>query len=450
MILHEPPIAALATPPGASALAVIRVSGSGCLDMLEPLVISRPALADRPGGTQSWAKLAEDGGWIDDVMLSVHRAPRSYTGEDTVEISCHGNPTIVSRILSALFRAGIQLAQPGEFTRRAWMNGKMDLTQAEAVMDLIQAGSDLALRSAQQQLAGGWRQRFEEVHQRLLEIIAEVEAAIDFPEEGIEPEGAAALIQRCIALSQQLNDYLSSAERGRTLREGLRIALVGAPNAGKSSLLNILLERERALVSPIPGTTRDYLEEQFSLEGLPVRLVDTAGLRDGAEAVEQAGMAMTQEIMASADFILCVYDGSQPPPATLLPRPADRSLLVLNKIDLPVHPDWTAQPGLVRISCQSGAGLKELRQTIKEQVWDLPSHLAAEEQLLAVNARHAASLALAKDALEQAAQGLKTDLEPELVAVELRSALAQLEHIVGLTDPDAVLDLIFSKFCLGK
>lgn len=328
----EETIAAISTPFGEGAIALLRVSGEDAYQVVNRCL---PKPLDPEAAGQRVVTHFQDLNRerLDQVVISAQRAPSTYTGEDLVEISCHGGILVTRRILETLLAAGARSARPGEFTERAFLNGKMDLTQAEAVMDLIRAQSDLALRSAREQLAGGVGKRVEQLRLEVVGILSHVEAYIDFPEEDIEPQTGETLLTGCRSVEDQLDQLLSTAERGRILRHGLRTVICGAPNAGKSSLLNFLLGYERAIVSDTPGTTRDSLEESIMLGGVPLRLSDTAGLRNSGEDLEKAGMARTELLLQEADLILLVVDASAPRPEDfqfheLLERP--HLLTILN------------------------------------------------------------------------------------------------------------------------
>ncbi len=323
-------IAAIATPPGEGAVALLRVSGP------EATAIASRVCVPARGGSLEKISLrrqvrarahAADGATLDEVLVTRFAAPASYTGEDVVEISGHGGPLVARRLLEAVVAAGARVAAPGEFTQRAFLNGKLDLTQAEAVMDLIRAHSDLALRAANEQLGGGLGRRIESLREGLLNLVAHVEAHIDFPDEDISPETGAALLARLDDARAQVAALLDTARPGRILREGLRTAIVGEPNVGKSSLLNALAGRDRAIVSATPGTTRDTIEEYVAVGGLALRLVDTAGLREASDAIEREGIARAHREVAAADLVLQVADASLPPPRgeTLLPAPRRRA-----------------------------------------------------------------------------------------------------------------------------
>ena len=349
-------IAAIATPPGEGAVALLRVSGPEAV-AIAARACHRPAGRTLAGTEARRAYRATvrdvDGATLDEVLVTRFVSPASYTGEDVVEISGHGGPLVARRILEAIVSAGARVAGPGEFTQRAFLNGKLDLTQAEAVMDLIRAHSDLALRAANEQLAGGLGRRIESLRENLLNLVAHIEAYIDFPDEDITPETGAALLARLDDARAQVAALLDTARPGRILREGLRTAIVGEPNVGKSSLLNALAGRDRAIVSALPGTTRDTIEEFVSVRGLALRLIDTAGLRESADPVEREGIERARRELAGADLVLQVVDASQPPESTApLPAAADAEqvrFVVVNKIDLGMHQAWREQGEVPRL-----------------------------------------------------------------------------------------------------
>ena len=397
-------IAAVSTPPGEGAIALVRLSGPQAIAVADQIFRGKQKPSEAASHLQQFGEIVAEERVIDQVMLSVHRAPASYTGEDVVEISCHGGVLVTARVWEACLHAGARAARPGEFTESAFLNGKLDLTQAEAVIDLIRAQTDLALRSATEQLEGRLGEKIAQLREDLISLIANLEAYIDFPDEDIEPDVGAAFLARLDAIRGQIDALLATADQGRIFREGVRVVIYGATNAGKSSLLNRLLGFPRAIVSETPGTTRDTIEEVVNLRGIALRLTDTAGLRAaGADAVENEGIARTERSLANADLMLHVVDASEAKPAHFDSRAGDRpELLLLNKSDLPEHVDWTGCDAL-RISCTSEKGLVGLEEAIlakvSEQRWDVPSAVA-------INARHRDCLRRALAACDQARSAL--------------------------------------------
>lgn len=440
-------IAAISTPAGEGAIALVRISGGEAIAVADRIFRGTEKPSRFPAQVQHLGEIVEVDQTIDQVMLSVHRAPASYTGEDLVEISCHGGILVTARVLEACLRAGARSARPGEFTERAFLNGKMDLTQAEAVIDLIRARTDLGLRSAREQLEGRLGLRIKAIRSQLIELLAHIEAAIDFPEEGIAPDEGARLGDRLDLIRQETRDLLATAEQGRILREGVRTVIYGPTNAGKSSLLNRLLGYERAIVSDKPGTTRDTIEEVINLRGIPIRLLDTAGLRDSADEIERAGIARTEKSVAAGDLLLHVVDRSEPKPALFDHSPIDRrGIVLLNKSDLPEHPDWRGVEAL-RICCLSENGLHGLEEAIVARIAE--QHLRPESAL-SINTRHRDCLRRVLESCDLAAATSEKGLAPEYMAVDLRAALRGLDEITGEANAEEIRDSIFAQFCIGK
>ncbi|MGZ5002233.1 MAG: tRNA uridine-5-carboxymethylaminomethyl(34) synthesis GTPase MnmE, partial [Chthoniobacterales bacterium] len=382
---------------------------------------------------------------IDQVMLSVHRAPHSYTGEDLVEISCHGGIVVSAQILEVCLTNGARAARGGEFTERAYHSGKMDLTQAEAVIDLIRAQTDLALRSATEQLEGKLGAAIRVIRDAIVDLLAQVEATIDFPEEGISPESDEKLRARLDQIREKINALLATEQRGRILREGVRVVIYGATNSGKSSLLNRLLGYDRAIVSHIPGTTRDTIEEVINLRGVPVRLLDTAGVRETTDELERAGLERTEKSLGAADLMLHIADASAPKPRDFERRHFDRArILILNKSDLAEHSDWRGCDAL-RISCLTEKGLDKLEEQVLEKIG--AGHVRPENAV-AINARHRDCLRRALDDCERASAVLAQGLE--FFAIDLRAALQNVTDVIALESDDPILDALFAQFCIGK
>ncbi|NNC87560.1 MAG: tRNA uridine-5-carboxymethylaminomethyl(34) synthesis GTPase MnmE [Akkermansiaceae bacterium] len=441
-------VAAIASPAGPGAIAVLRVSGPATTTVAMALLGERGASLEERRATLATARDAQ-GDVIDEVLATRFAAPRSYTGEDVLELSCHGGILVTRRLLDRLVECGARVAAPGEFTQRAFFNGKMDLTQAEAVMDVIAAQTDLALKAAQHQLEGLLGEATEGLRRELLESVAHLEAYIDFPEEDIDPDGAAQIAGRLGDCERRIAALLATAEQGRLLRHGVRTVIYGTPNVGKSSLLNVLLGADRAIVSEIPGTTRDTVEEVIDLGGIPVRLIDTAGMRETADVIERHGVERTRRHLAEADLILEVVDGSVPPGERLAEeaRSGRHHLLVINKVDLGRHPAWDDAPG-VEISCLERTGLEDLTAAMKDEL--ALGAGAWGREAVAVNARHQACLRRAQEALGAARRQLDAGTGPEFVAVDLREALEAVGEIAGRVDTEEILGEIFGRFCIGK
>jgi tRNA modification GTPase len=446
--LDRTTIAAVASPPGMGAVSLLRISGPDAI-----------AVADRATGGKAACLLPRTtrychvrdaaGEIIDDGLLTVFHAPNSFTGEDSVEFTGHGGILVTREVLARFLACGATAAGPGEFTQRAFLNGKLDLTQAEGVMDLISAQTRLSLRAARSQLEGTLGRRTTEARDQLLETLAHLEAWIDFPEEDIDPQTGALLRGRVADVLAVVDSLLATADQGRVLREGVRTVIFGEPNVGKSSLLNRLLGFERAIVSEIAGTTRDTIEEIINLHGIPLRLIDTAGVREAADCIEAEGIQRTVRQIEAADLLLEVADASKPrPPDAVLPVSAAKHLQLLNKTDLGEHPSW-AGTAAVRLSCQSGEGFEELSKAIRDALHFNEADWG--EHAVAINARHQASLQLARTSLA-AALDLLDDraVDPELAAIDLREALDALGEIPGKVDTEDLLGVIFSSFCIGK
>src|SRR6266478_2828876 len=334
-------VAAISTPPGEGAIALVRISGPAAVSIAEKIFRGKKRPSRFASHIQYFGDIVtESGGLIDEVMMSIHRAPASYTGEDIVEISCHGGTLVTAKVLEACLHAGARGARPGEFTERAFLNGKMDLTQAEAVIDLIRARSDLALRSATEQLEGKLGEKIANTRRALVDLLAHIEASIDFSEEGIGPDEGDSLRARLDSVREQIAALLATADHGRILRDGVRVVIYGATNAGKSSLLNRLLGYERVIVSDTHGTTRDTIEETVNLRGVPVRLLDTAGLRASTSDIEREGIARTERSLQKADLRLHIVDRTTAPSEQFAQTVDGNEILVLNKSDLAEHPEW--------------------------------------------------------------------------------------------------------------
>jgi tRNA modification GTPase len=449
-------IAAISTPPGEGAIALVRISGPNAIEIADKVFRGRELPSRFASHVQHLGEiLSAEKQLIDQVVLSVHRAPASYSGEDLVEIACHGGTLVSARVLEACLRAGARAARPGEFTERAFLNGKMDLTQAEAVIDLIRARTDLALRSATEQLEGRLGDQIRNIRDELIALVAHINASIDFPEEGIDPDKDEMLCARLDSIRAEIAALLATADQGRVLREGVRVVIYGATNAGKSSLLNRLLGYDRVIVSDTHGTTRDTIEETVNLEGVPIRLLDTAGLRASENELEREGIARTEKSLQLADLRLRIADRNAPKPAHFNSRKLSESngqtngpteIVVLNKSDLPEDNDWKDFPAL-RISCVTGEGLPRLQKEILARI---RRQNLRPESAVAINTRHRDCLRRASESCDRARTAMGKGLSGEYVAIDLDQALRAVGEVIGIVDVDQILDSVFSQFCIGK
>ncbi|MEO6846706.1 MAG: tRNA uridine-5-carboxymethylaminomethyl(34) synthesis GTPase MnmE [Chthoniobacterales bacterium] len=443
--LRDDTIAALSTPPGEGAIALLRISGPDALSIAAKIFTAKSPVSELQPRKMVFGKIGKAGETVDEGMLCIFPAPASATGENVAEISCHGGILLTRRVLELALSAGARHAEAGEFTQRAFLNGKMDLTQSEAVMDLIQARSSLALKAAANQLQGNLGRHTMEVRGLLLNALAHLEAFIDFPEEGIAPDDFEALQKRFLEVIEAIDALLATADEGRILREGVKLVICGAPNTGKSSLLNLLLGHERAIVSEQPGTTRDTIEESLTLRGIPFLITDTAGIRETKDSIEQEGIRRTRQSLEQADLALHVFD------ATAWQNDAPpfhpQEILVINKIDLISSANVYPETAL-RISCKTGEGLDLLVEEICRRVGG--GRLLQGPSSVAINARHQACLKKARAALDAGLKELKKSSPPELVAIELHAANDALGEIVGAADTEEILGRIFSTFCIGK
>ncbi len=441
-------IAAIATPTGTGAVSLVRISGPDAIRVAD-LATGGKASSLMPRTTHYCHIKDPNGNTIDDGLLTVFHGPHSYTGEDSAEFTGHGGVLVTREVLSRFLACGADAAGPGEFTQRAFLNGKLDLTQAEGVMDLISAQTRLSLRAARSQVEGTLGRRTTEARDQLLETLAHLEAWIDFPEEDIDPQTGALLRGRVSSVLAVVDSLLATADQGRVLREGVRTVIFGEPNVGKSSLLNCLLGFERAIVSDIAGTTRDTIEEIINLRGIPLRLVDTAGVREASDLIEAEGIQRTVRQIEAADLLLEISDASKPRPSdAVFPKSTAKHLRVLNKTDLGEHPSWSGVEA-VRLSCTTGAGFDELSNTIRDALHF--SEADWGEHAVAINARHQASLENARTFLTAALELLEDlSVDPELATIDLREALDALGEIPGKVDTEDLLGVIFSSFCIGK
>jgi tRNA modification GTPase len=450
-------ICAVSTPPGEGGIGIIRISGRNAIEIASKIFRPRKnkPLATAETHTLHYGHVVDPAtsDIVDETLVSIMRAPATYTRENVVEINCHGGMMPLQRTMTLLIASGARQAGPGEFTKRAFLNNRLDLAQAEAVMDIIASKTELSLRAAQEQLCGGLSSEISTLRGQLLSLVASVEAGIDFPEEDIETGSGRPLADDVSLIIAGVDQLLASCVLGRILRDGFATAIVGRPNVGKSSLLNALLKQDRAIVSEVPGTTRDVLEEYLNVAGVPLRIVDTAGIRHSHDVVEKEGVRRSLAAIGSADIVLVVLDGSQ------LLTPEDQRVLdevkgknaiaVINKSDLPEKIGRLAQSMTrVSISCRTGKGLDSLRGAIADIVKQ--GTVGSREHAWAANQRHHAALEQTKESLLKAHEAAAAGLSPEFIAMDLRGALDSLGLIIGATYTDDILERIFSDFCIGK
>ncbi|HEY3067758.1 MAG TPA: tRNA uridine-5-carboxymethylaminomethyl(34) synthesis GTPase MnmE [Methylomirabilota bacterium] len=444
-------IAAIATPPGEGAIGVIRVSGRDAIPIVGPLVRHaklplpefRPRVAHRVGLVDP-----RTGGTIDEAVCVVFRGPHSYTGEDVVELSCHGSPALLALVVARLVEGGARLAEPGEFSRRAYLNGRLDLAQAEAVALLIRARSERAVTLAARTLGGGLSRPLHALREGLLDLIASLEVTLDFAEEGYGIDAGAAL-KALTPLRTEAAHWLEVAHSGRLVHDGVTVCIVGAPNAGKSSLFNALLGRERAIVSAIPGTTRDVVEGRLELAGVGVRLLDTAGIREPRDVLEAEGIRRAQAAASESDLLLVVLDGTTPPDLAIIDRTADRRrVLVVTKSDLPGHPRTHDIADALRASSVTGEGVEAITARLCDEIGRLTLE-ADDESGIVASLRQMELLARLRDALATAEAALAR-APIEVALLDLGVGLGAVSEILGTAVSDSVLDRIFSVFCIGK
>lgn len=465
MTSEQDTIVARATGPGAGALAILRLSGPGVGEILQGLTPGRHALPAPRRATLAALHDPASGRLLDEAVVTLFPSPASYTGEDVVEICCHGGPVVVGSLEEACRRLGARRAEAGEFTRRAFLNGRLDLLQAEAVADLVEGSNPAQQDVAVHQLQRGLSRRISDLRRELVGVEALLVQHLDFPDEDEPPVSVARISDALDGVVAALDDLLATAPGGVLLRDGALVVLAGRPNAGKSSLFNALLGEERAIVTDEPGTTRDALEVSVSLGGYPFRLVDTAGLREGGGKVERLGIEVAQRYLAQADVVLfCLESGRSPggdERAFLEGRRGNRVVVAYTKMDRPPAGDGALSgegvaaglpPGVpsVEVSAETGAGLGRLTDLLRDRVYGTLALARAREAPVVTRGRQAAALRVARDELAAFAGGLRAGLPPEVVSTHLRPAETALEEVVGVIPGDEVLDVVFRDFCIGK
>lgn len=461
-VIQEDTISAVATALGEGGIGIIRISGSEAVAIANEIFegTNGKKADDIKSFQAAYGHIvdSETRSVIDEVLLLIMRAPRSYTREDVVEIHCHGGVMPIRKILALTLRHGARLAEPGEFTKRAFLNGRLDLTQAEAVIDLIRSKTDSSLKMAVGQLSGVLSKEIRDLRQDILQMVAHLEAAIDFPEEDIEELAVEEVNVRVQATIVKVEHLLATAQTGKVLREGLATVIIGKPNVGKSSLLNALLKEKRAIVTDIPGTTRDIIEEYVNIKGIPLKIVDTAGIRETADVVEKIGVERTREIVNKADLILVLLDASQPlsdeDREVLAMLKGRQAIVLVNKSDLPqalemdrvLH--YISDKKVIKLSVTAGLGLDELEQAIIDMVYS--GEVQQGEGAIVNNARQASLIEQAAKHLHDALHTAAAGMPPDCLVIDLRAAWEKLGEVTGDTVGEDIVTQIFTQFCIGK
>ena len=450
--MKEDTIVALATPAGVGAISVIRISGVHAFFSVDNIFSGKAKIINAASHTLLYGDIInEDGEHVDDVLVSVFRAPNSYSGEDSVEISTHGNPLITQKVIELLIsNSDVRLAEPGEFTKRAFLNNKIDLTKAEAVADIINSRTEASFRGARNQLDGILSKKVNELRTQLINLSSLIELELDFAEEDIEFVNQDELIKRINSIIIEIDTLLESYGFGRVIRDGVNVAIVGRPNVGKSLLLNYILKESRAIVSEIPGTTRDVIREEVSIEGILYRLFDTAGIRTSDDSIEKEGILRSQETVRNADVIIFLEDVQQGESKDLfvdllnLTSPS-KIIKVLNKIDL--NKDFEKDSD-VRISAKTGEGIGNLFKKLKEKT--IGDENYTEKTAIVTNLRHHNCIKKSRENLINARESILKRMSGEFISVDLRNAEMNLAEIIGEVTSDNILNNIFMKFCIGK
>ncbi|WNQ11501.1 tRNA uridine-5-carboxymethylaminomethyl(34) synthesis GTPase MnmE [Paenibacillus aurantius] len=453
-------IAAISTPMGEGGISIIRVSGPDAIEGTDRIFSPKGKLTQAASHTVTYGYIRdpENGERLEEVLVTVMRAPRSFTMEDVVEIGCHGGLVSVKKVLDLLLTTGIRLAEPGEFTKRAFLNGRIDLSQAEAVIDLIRAKSDRAFKIALKQVEGVLSKRIQALRHKLVELMAHIEVNIDYPEHDVEEMTNSFIKEKCDLAIREVQDLLKSANQGKIIREGIVTAIVGRPNVGKSSLLNALAQDNRAIVTDIPGTTRDVIEEYVTINGIPLKLLDTAGIRETADLVERIGVERSRSAVGEADLILLVLNYNEElhqDESELLEQIKDRQVIViLNKTDLPqkldLQPIYDAMPmeRVVPMSVLENEGMESLEKAISHIFFS--GNLETNDFTYVSNARHIHLLKRSLASLEEARQATEAYVPIDMIQIDIRNAWEDLGEIIGDSVGDSLIDQIFSQFCLGK
>lgn len=459
---QEDTIAAISTSPGEGGIGIIRISGKDSLNIINKIFVSyrKKDSLDFKSFTIRYGHIVEpfNKKEIDEVLVSYMKAPNTYTKEDIIEINCHGGSVPVKRVLEVVLRNGARLAEPGEFTKRAFLNGRLDLSQAEAVIDMIRSKTDKGMEAAFNQLEGKLSKKLNTIKYELTDIMSHIEASIDFPEDDIDDVLYDKLKNDCINISWEIDELIKTSETGKILREGLNVMIAGKPNVGKSSLLNALIDENRAIVTDIPGTTRDIIEEYISIKGIPIKLIDTAGIRDTNDKVEKIGVEKTKEYFKKADLILFLLDWSN----EITKEDKDifdliknkNSIIIINKTDLPQKIDINKVRSLyesnrvIEISVINDVGIELLKEKIYNNVFN--GEVKINNDIIITNMRHKELLLNSKKSLEYAIDTLGQKIPLDLISIDIRNSLEYIGQITGESVQDNIIERIFSKFCIGK
>jgi len=449
--IKEDTIIALATPPGVGAISVIRLSGSNSFDAIDKVFSGKLKIVEAKSHTIHYGNIVENDEIIDDVLVSVFRAPNSYTAENIVEISSHGSQLIAQKIISLIINnSDVRLADPGEFTKRAFLNSRIDLTQAEAVVDMINSRTSVSLRGARNQFDGLLSSKISLLRKKLVDVSSFIELELDFAEENLEFVRRIELTEKINEILVEISSLLDSYSFGKVIRDGVNVAIVGEPNVGKSSLLNYLLRESRAIVSEIPGTTRDTIREEISIDGFLFKLYDTAGIRCSDDEIEKEGVERSREVIKNADLVLFVGDVYIGFSESLnlelhFLNPSVKIIRILNKIDLEVNKSFSEE---FKISAKTGVGMKELIEGLKKEAFQ--DGVYTEKVAIVTNIRHFNCLVTSNENLKRALKTISENLSGEFLASDLRAAESSLAEIIGEVTPEDILNNIFSKFCIGK
>lgn len=460
--MSEPTIAAISTAPGEAGIAIVRLTGNNAINIIEDIFKTTRGKTIREYSdrrlTHGYIIDPHTSQTIDEVLVAYMKAPYTYTAEDVVEINCHGGIVPVKKILELVLKKGAVLAEPGEFTKRAFLNGRIDLSQAEAVIDMIKAKTENGFKLAFSQLEGSLSLKIKEIRNTILEMMAHITVNIDFPDDDIEELTYDELEKRALVIHESISNLLKTADTGRIIKEGLNTVIVGKPNVGKSSLMNALLREARAIVTEIPGTTRDTIEEFVSIQGIPIKIIDTAGIRETEDLVEKVGIERSKEIFNKADMIIFVLNASEPlsdEDEAIMKLLTDRhAIILMNKTDLPIKLEEKyilsnlPDKKLIKISITEGTGLDKLEEAIVDLVYG--GLVINKESSLVTNVRHKNALEKAEKAMSDALLAIKNKLPMDFLEVDVKNCWEELGKITGENMGEDVLDKIFSKFCIGK